>query len=65
MTYEVAVYPDFDMDYYFQILLKLYHGNRYIFSEDFIAATLNGEMVVLFFKKCSFLKLIINTIKAI
>lgn len=49
MTYEVALYPDFDMDFYFQILLKLYHGNRYIFSKDFIAATLNGEMVVLFF----------------
>lgn len=54
MTYEVAVYPDFDMDYYFQILLKLYHGNRYIFSEDFIAATLNGEMVVLFFLNVHF-----------
>ena len=49
MTYEVALYPDFDMDFYFQILLKVYHGNRYIFSKDFIAATLNGEMVVLFF----------------
>lgn len=49
MTYNVGLYPEFDGDYCFQILLKLHHCNRYIFSKDFIVATLNGEMVVLFF----------------
>lgn len=65
MTYNVGLYPEFDGDYCFQILLKLYHCNRYIFSKDFIVATLNGEMVVLFFFKCSSLKFIINTSKVV